>query len=312
MARIAVRGGHNFSVPGARAIIDETTEDRKVKNAVVKYLKQLGQTVYDVTPGDGCNTINSDLSYGVNRANSIGVDLFVSIHFNKCYSHYNGALGTECWTYSKNIAEAVRIEKELSSCGFRSRGIKHSRSLYELRATRMDAIIVEVCFVEATNDVSIYRKLGPDYIGKKIAEAIVNKRVSGGSSSTSSKPAPAPSKPSSPKPAPKKELWEQCIVGDIVKRLQKEINKQFGAKLKVDGYFGEGTLSKCPLVKPGARGNITKIIQERLNKKGYSTNGIDGIFGAGTTKAVKALQKKHGLDQDGIVGRNTWIALMKL
>ena len=38
--KIAVRGGHCPKVPGARGILDELTEDRKVKDAVIKYLKQ--------------------------------------------------------------------------------------------------------------------------------------------------------------------------------------------------------------------------------------------------------------------------------
>ena len=40
--KIAVRGGHCPKVPGARGILDELTEDRKVKDAVIKYLRKLG------------------------------------------------------------------------------------------------------------------------------------------------------------------------------------------------------------------------------------------------------------------------------
>ncbi|MDC4242766.1 N-acetylmuramoyl-L-alanine amidase, partial [Clostridium tertium] len=61
--KIAVRGGHNFQAPGASALIDETTEDRKVKDSVIKYLNQLGHTVLDVTPVN--MDTNSDLVYGV-------------------------------------------------------------------------------------------------------------------------------------------------------------------------------------------------------------------------------------------------------
>lgn len=49
--KIAVRGGHNFQATGASGIISETVEDRKVKDAVIKYLKQRGIQVLDVTPG---------------------------------------------------------------------------------------------------------------------------------------------------------------------------------------------------------------------------------------------------------------------
>ena len=185
--KIAVRGGHNFSVKGASGIIDETVEDRKVKDAVIKYLRLAGHTVLDVTAPDSCNTILSDLAYGVNKANDWGADLFVSCHFNNAYDHYKGSIGTEVWTYSENFAEAVRINKKLVGLGFTDRGVKHSKGLYELKHTGMKSVIVETCFVEATGDVELYKKLGADSIGKAIAEGICNKSISGGST----KPSPA-------------------------------------------------------------------------------------------------------------------------
>ena len=36
--KISVRGGHCPKVAGASALIDELTEDRKVKDSVIKYL----------------------------------------------------------------------------------------------------------------------------------------------------------------------------------------------------------------------------------------------------------------------------------
>ena len=41
----------------------------------------------------------------------------------------------------------------------------------------MPAVLVEVCFCEATEDVRIYREKGPDLIGKLIAEAINEKEI---------------------------------------------------------------------------------------------------------------------------------------
>lgn len=179
--KIAVRGGHNFQAPGSSAIIDETTEDRKVKDSVIKYLRELGNDVLDVTPGNMDS--DSDLAYGVNKANAWGAELFISIHFNKAYNSYNGAIGTETWVYSKrdNIRQdeeiALRIVNAIAGLGFKNRGVKERIDLYELRSTKMASIIVEVCFVEATEDVALYKKLGPDTIGKAIAEAISNKKV---------------------------------------------------------------------------------------------------------------------------------------
>ncbi|MEI2418862.1 N-acetylmuramoyl-L-alanine amidase, partial [Arthrospira platensis SPKY2] len=134
--KIAVRGGHNFSVPGASGIISETKEDRRVKDSLIKYLRAGGHSVLDVTAPDSCNTINSDLAYGVRKANEWGADLFISCHFNNCYSHYDGAIGTEVWVYN-DFDEAKKALAGLASIGFKNRGIKHSTGLYELRATNM-------------------------------------------------------------------------------------------------------------------------------------------------------------------------------
>lgn len=131
---------------------------------------------------------DSDLIYGVNKANNWGADLFISIHFNKAYNSYNGKIGSECLVYSKSdgitLDEQVagRIQNALDRLGFtgpenKSRGVKEDNSLYELRATKMASVIVEVCFVEATEDVALYKRLGSDTIGKVIAEAISNKEI---------------------------------------------------------------------------------------------------------------------------------------
>ena len=175
--KICVRGGHTELCTGASALINELTEDRKVKDSVCKYLKQLGHTVLDVTPPVNYTTSSSaDLAYGVNKANNWGADLFISIHFNKCYDSYNGALGTETCVYFEN-EYGKRIVNALSSLGFKNRGQKVRTGLYELSHTNMTSVIVETCFVEATEDVALYKKLGADEIGKTIAEAIVNQKI---------------------------------------------------------------------------------------------------------------------------------------
>ena len=175
--KICVRGGHTELCTGASALINELTEDRKVKDSVIKYLRQLGHTVLDVTPPvNYTNSSSVDLAYGVNKANNWGADLFISIHFNKCYDSYNGALGSESCVYSEN-EYGKRIVNALSSLGFKNRGQKVRTGLYELSHTNMTSVIVETCFVEATEDVALYKKLGPDAIGKTIAEAIVNQKI---------------------------------------------------------------------------------------------------------------------------------------
>ena len=156
----------------------------------------------------------------------------------------------------------------------------------------MVAMIVEVCFVEATEDVNLYKKLGADAIGKAIAEAIVNTNVVNVTT-----------------PAPEKKTEVKVVESSFanwVKRLQAECNSQGFSNQKVDGIPGPNTLAGCPLIRKGARGNITRLLQERLGV------AQDGIFGSNTYNAVYNFQRNKGLSADGIVGQNTWRKLLNL
>ena len=172
--KIAVRGGHNFQATGSSALIDETIENRKVYMALIKYLNIAGHNVIDVTPGD--SDVNTDLYLGVQKAEDNNVELFISIHFDMAYDRYEGALGTGTWIYGTGGKAEIYAKKIVDNVskgtGLKNRGVKVNSKLYELRKTSMPAVLVEVCFCEATEDVRIYKEKGPDLIGKLIAEAI--------------------------------------------------------------------------------------------------------------------------------------------
>lgn len=130
--------------------------------------------------------------------------------------------------------------------------------------------------------------------------------------------------------------------GDEVKSLQKDLNR-LGAKIEEDGIFGKGTkdavqdfqkeykldvdgivgkdtLSKLASVikakfakaipeYPGSLFNIGsegKDVERIQRAVGIPEKEIDGVYGPDTKAAVKAYQKRKGLDIDGIVGRDTW------
>ena len=174
--KIAIRGGHVPNVTGCSKYINELTEDRKVKDSVIKYLRMLGYDVLDVTPPDNTQVINQDLRYGVTKSNNWGADLFVSIHFNKAYDSYDEALGSEVCVYS-NFDIAQRVVNALGNLGFKNRGQKVRTNLFELKYTNSKAMIIEVCFVESIVDVALYKKLGYDLIGKTIGYSIANKKI---------------------------------------------------------------------------------------------------------------------------------------
>lgn len=59
----------------------------------------------------------------------------------------------------------------------------------------------------------------------------------------------------------------------------------------------------------GNRGVDVLAIQHLLTAAGQST-GADGVFGSGTNSSVRAFQRARGLTVDGIVGPQTWGALV--
>lgn len=63
------------------------------------------------------------------------------------------------------------------------------------------------------------------------------------------------------------------------------------------------------ILRQGSSGGAVKIAQAALNGKGYALVA-DGVFGPRTDSAVRSFQRDRGLQVDGIVGPQTWNALL--
>lgn len=70
-------------------------------------------------------------------------------------------------------------------------------------------------------------------------------------------------------------------------------------------YSGNGR------TRPGDSGKRVLQVQCMLTKRGHSvgSSGVDGEFGPGTESAVRSFQSGKGLASDGVVARETWVAL---
>ena len=66
-----------------------------------------------------------------------------------------------------------------------------------------------------------------------------------------------------------------------------------------------GVLTFLKTIRLGASGQLVRILQKYLKIK------ESGLFDLTTLNRVKEFQKLHKLDVDGIVGKNTWTALLK-
>ncbi|HAT4185726.1 TPA: N-acetylmuramoyl-L-alanine amidase [Clostridium perfringens] len=143
---------------------------RQVVTYLSEYLEKEGHT----TKYCHCNsasTVNESLRYRVNKANSIGVDYFVSIHLNA-----GGGVGTETYICARG-GEAERVAKRVNSklvqYGYRDRGVKVG-NLYVIKNTNAPAILVECCFIDSSSDMA---KFNAKAIAKAIAEGLLNKTI---------------------------------------------------------------------------------------------------------------------------------------
>lgn len=68
---------------------------------------------------------------------------------------------------------------------------------------------------------------------------------------------------------------------------------------------------ELPIIKQGDKGFTVVAVQMLLSKHDFSVKYTDGDFGPDTLAKVKAFQKAKGLTADGVVGSNTWAALLK-
>lgn len=64
-----------------------------------------------------------------------------------------------------------------------------------------------------------------------------------------------------------------------------------------------------PTLMKDSAGLEVQFVQEKLNHFGLETS-VDGLFGTQTKEQVIQFQKEHNLMIDGIVGEETWAALL--
>lgn len=80
---------------------------------------------------------------------------------------------------------------------------------------------------------------------------------------------------------------------------------KLAAAFALHNQGGARTDNPLPVLRMGDKGEDVKTLQTALGIK------ADGDFGPGTKAAVIKAQKKAGLYQDGVVGQQTWKAVLK-
>ena len=325
MSTFNIHAGHNPEgkiACGAVGILNESREDRIVKDKVIAILRAQGHTVHDCTVDDGASQSNV-LTKIVNKCNAHTVDLDVSIHFNAGANDTNGngsTTGTEVYVYSptsKSKDTAQKIVNSIAELGFKNRGVKYSQSLYVLKKTKSPALLIECCFVDDRDDANLYN-------ADKMASAIV-KGITG-SSTISTVPTVTPittPQPSSNSANNLIKVGQQhsinftghtiCVDGiagvDTEKQkarvLQLAMNLDYNARLEVDGAFGAKSKSALGshYVKKGEKQYMVTAAEILMYLNGINPSGVEcpGTYGNGLANVAKV---KFGGDGTRISASN--------
>lgn len=78
-----------------------------------------------------------------------------------------------------------------------------------------------------------------------------------------------------------------------------------------DANTAHACASAQTILSRGSTGDCVYIAQKMLYDAGFRGTPLDGIFGSVTQQIVREYQKSAGLKSDGIIGYNTWIALIR-
>lgn len=190
MGTYNVHAGHcpqGQGASGAVGILQESVEDRIVKNEVIRLLRAEGNTVYDCTCDEN-TTKTGCLNKIIAKCNAHKVDGDYSIHLNSGRNDYHGDTktgGVEVIIYDTGMREiAERIAKNIAEeFGYTLRsdstspcpGVKIDKGLRVLNSTKAPAALIECCFVDDADDAKVW---DAKRCAKAIVEGILNKKIS--------------------------------------------------------------------------------------------------------------------------------------
>jgi len=174
----AVVAGHNEIIPGAAGNgYQEHVVARQVKDRVIHYLCQLGETAHDCTDDVGRNKTQVWMNAAKNCNKAIGKNGYIiAIHLNS--NGGNPGTGTEVLDYKgtqKAFCQRIsaRLAKEFA---WKDRGWKDGSGIGLIEETEAPVIYIELCFINNISDITkLIRNI--DTAAIAIAEEITGKKV---------------------------------------------------------------------------------------------------------------------------------------
>ena len=310
MTRIVLSAGHWLYEGGRRCLkkfdVNETREWELNKRIVEKVQAKLKdyENVEVLRVDDPTGKTFIDVDVRARKANNFKADIYCSFHHNAGINGGAGG-GITVLTYD-NREELSNIRTKLYNALLNAGGIKGNRSqplqnrpdLAELRMTNMSAVLVEHGFMDSSVDV-------PIIVTDAYAEKMANGWIDFFEKYLGIKKNPIAIKPVV-KPSDKITVLEfqKAAIADGFKF------PKYGA----DGKWGNEcvAVAKKNSVKLRCVGksysykykNLTKLVQKAVGST------VDGLYGEDTYADVVRFQKSKGLYADGVVGLNTWRAIL--
>ena len=180
--RIALTAGHYIGTSGKRCLksIDKNeTREWVLNNRICEKIENK-LTAYEgyslIRTDDRSGQTDVSLKARVDKANSFGADIYISIHHN---AGINGGVGGGVVAYVAQNAPKITQEwqKAFYDAIISHTSLKGNRAnpcasanLYECRETKMSAVLLECGFMDSKTDVPI---ILTDAFADKVASAIV-------------------------------------------------------------------------------------------------------------------------------------------
>jgi N-acetylmuramoyl-L-alanine amidase len=157
--KIVISSGHGLYIRGASGPapwgLDEVDEVRKIVDDVAPRLRELGVEVV-VYHDDVSVEQNENLHRIVDYHNNQGPhDIDCSVHLN-AYEPTEGARGCEVLYVTQNSLAEDLAATMSEAAGFTNRGAKHRDDLFFLNQCLAPAVLLEVLFCDAMEDIDCY------------------------------------------------------------------------------------------------------------------------------------------------------------
>lgn len=174
----AIVAGHNSIIPGASGNgYQEHVVARQIKDRIIHYLRQLGETAYDCTDEIGRNKDQVWLNAAKNCNRVAGKDdIIIALHLNA-----GGGTGTEVFDFKGTLkakcqAVSKRLAKDFSWPARGDNGWKDGSWIGLIKETTAPVIYVEMCFIDNVTDITkLARDLDTAAVG--IVEEVTGKKV---------------------------------------------------------------------------------------------------------------------------------------